>query len=119
MEFRYGVQPSGCTESGQAKACTPNLIVRGMEFTYGVQPSGCTESGQAKACTPNLCSEVNPDHQLHDARVPRAAHGSEAVDVVDGAVWFEVKVRWRRIRQAGEIERGIDAAELSVVEHVE
>ena len=41
------------------------------------------------------------------------------VDVVDGAVRFEVQVRRRRVRQAGEIERGIDAAELSVVEHVE
>jgi len=41
------------------------------------------------------------------------------VDVVDGAVRFEVQVGRRRIRQAGEIERGIDAAELGVVEHVE
>ena len=62
---------------------------------------------------------MNSDHQLHDARIPRAAHGSEAVDVVDGAVRFEVQVGRRRIRQAGEIERGIDAAELGVVEHVE
>src|SRR5881397_1047903 len=37
-EFRYGVQPSGCTDFEQAKACTPCLVRRsaqssGMEFS--------------------------------------------------------------------------------------
>src|SRR6059036_2757461 len=71
---RFGVQPSGCTDFGQAKACTPchavvYFKVVGLEFSlqaaltlsrlkpvlharYGVQPSGCTDVEQAKACTP-------------------------------------------------------------------
>src|SRR5439155_3803473 len=71
---RYGVQPSGCADFEQAKACTPchalvYLKVVGMEFSlqaaltlgrlkpvlharYGVQPSGCADFEQAKACTP-------------------------------------------------------------------
>src|SRR6266699_192113 len=71
---RFGVQPSGCTDLEQAKACTPcetvgYFNVVGMEFSlqaaltlsrlkpvlharFGVQPSGCTDFEQAKACTP-------------------------------------------------------------------
>src|SRR5437016_1859588 len=79
---RFGVQPSGCTDFEQAKACTPCQTVGyfkvvGMEFSlqaaltlsrlkpvlharlwvfqgsrYGVQPSGCADFEQAKACTP-------------------------------------------------------------------
>src|SRR5438132_10044426 len=37
-EFRFGVQPSGCTDLEQAKACTPCLVRRsaqssGLEFS--------------------------------------------------------------------------------------
>ena len=71
---RHGVQPSGCTDSVQAKARTPNPKTPSMEFSlraarvpsrlkpelqtkalelicarFGVQPSGCTDSVQAKA----------------------------------------------------------------------
>jgi len=38
---RHGVQPLGCTDPGQAKACTPNLA------------HGLIRRGQAEACTPN------------------------------------------------------------------
>jgi len=51
----YGVQPSGCTGPGQAKAWTPNQANPGGPRThrYGVQPSGCTDYERAKAWTPN------------------------------------------------------------------
>src|SRR5437762_2735093 len=73
-KFRFGVQPSSCTDVEQAKACTAcetvgYFKVVGREFSlqaeltlsrlkpelharYGVQPSGCTDVEQAKACTP-------------------------------------------------------------------
>ena len=38
---RHGVQPLGCTDPGQAEACTPNLA------------HGLIRRGQAEACTPN------------------------------------------------------------------
>src|SRR6266704_2898820 len=54
-EFRFGVQPSGCTDLEQAKACTPCLVRSSAQSSgFGVQPSGCTDSEQAKACTPCL-----------------------------------------------------------------
>src|SRR6266566_310452 len=53
--FGFGVQPSGCADLEQAKACTPCLLRRSAPgFRYGVQPSGCADLEQAKACTPNL-----------------------------------------------------------------
>src|SRR5207247_1096524 len=51
----FGVQPSGCTDLEQAKACTPCLVWSSAQSSgFGVQPSGCTDSEQAKACTPCL-----------------------------------------------------------------
>src|SRR6266516_4343848 len=54
-EFRYGVQPSGCTDFEQAKACTPCLVwssaqSSGMEFSL----QAALTLKQAKACTPCL-----------------------------------------------------------------
>src|SRR6266704_2069087 len=50
---RFGVQPSGCTDFGQAKACTPcetvgYFKVVGMEFSL----QAALTFEQAKACTP-------------------------------------------------------------------
>src|SRR6266581_3533348 len=85
LHARFGVQPSGCTDFGQAKACTPcetvgYFKVVGMEFSlqaaltlnrlkpvlharFGVQPSGCAYFEQAKACTP--CQVWSSAFRLH------------------------------------------------------
>src|SRR6266700_2404500 len=54
-EFRFGVQPSGCTDFEQAKACTPCLVwssaqSSGLEFSL----QAALTLKQAKACTPCL-----------------------------------------------------------------
>src|SRR5438552_1810636 len=48
-EFRYGVQPSGCTGQRRLKPELHALLQSGLEFTLQVRSSGCTDRGQAKA----------------------------------------------------------------------
>src|SRR5437867_12350817 len=50
---RFGVQPSGCTDSEQAKACTPCRVrSSAQDFRVWSSAFGCTDLEQAKACTP-------------------------------------------------------------------
>jgi hypothetical protein len=63
--------------------------------------------------------ELETNHQLHDAGVSRSAHRPKSIDVIYRPVRIPVQVCDGWIRQALEVDRVVDVAELRVIEHVE
>src|SRR5438876_6381162 len=87
-EFRFGVQPSGCADLEQAKACTPCLVRNsaqssGLEFSL----QAALTLKQAKACTPCLVRnsaqssglEFSLQAALTLSRLKPVLHASESV----------------------------------------
>jgi hypothetical protein len=88
---------------GCGRALPPNSSVSNWSW------ASCHESAGLKL---DACSE------LQDTRIASTVHGSEAVDVVDGAVRFQERVRDSSV-DAREVNRVVQSAELRVVERIE
>src|SRR5260221_7181644 len=93
----------------------------GVEIWFGA--SLRRKSGASQRARPvrilEVVLELEAHYQLHDSGIACAVNGAESIDVVQSAIRFQVEVGDGWVSKSREVQGAIDAAELSVVEHVE